>query len=55
MNYYFIALVLLYSMSLGMNIARHGEKRDDEYNALTSLISMIIVVGLCYLAIKTGF
>lgn len=55
MNYYFIALILLYSMSLGINLARHGEKRDGTYNAVSSLIAATLVIGLCYLAIKTGF
>ena len=55
MNYYFIGLLMLYVMNLGINLTRNGEPREDEYSFFTSLISCLIVLGLTYLAIQTGF
>jgi hypothetical protein len=55
MNYYFIALLILISMGLGINLARHGQPKKENYNFFTSLISVIIEVTLIYFAIKTGF
>lgn len=55
MNYYFIALLILYAMNLGIVLTRNGEPREDKYNFFTSLISCLIVIVLTYLAIQTGF
>lgn len=55
MNYYFIALLILYAMNLGMVLTRNGEPREDKYSFFTSLISCLIVIVLTYLAIQTGF
>ena len=55
MNYYFIGLLMLYAMNLGINLTRNGEPREDKYSFFISLISCLIVVGLMYLAIQTGF
>lgn len=55
MNYYFITLLILYAMNLGMVLTRNGEPREDKYSFFTSLISCLIVIGLTYLAIQTGF
>lgn len=55
MNYYFIALLILYAMAIGINMARHGQPRKDKYNFYTSLLSFAINVILLYFAIKTGF
>ena len=55
MNYYFIGLLMLYAMNLGINITRNGEPREDKYSFFTSLILCLIVIGLTYLAIQTGF
>jgi len=32
MNYYFITLMMLLAMSLGINLTRHGQQRTDNYN-----------------------
>ncbi len=55
MNYYFITLMMLLAMSLGINLTRHGQQRTDNYNFFTSLIAVIIETVLVYFAIKTGF
>ena len=55
MNGWFIAICIMYALGLGINIAKHGEPKDDEYNALISLISIGINLTLIIMAIKTGF
>lgn len=55
MNYYFIGLLILYAVNLGVNLTRNGEPREDEYSFFTSLITVIIETVLVYFAIKTGF
>ena len=55
MNYYFIGLLILYAMNLGIVLSRNGKPREDKYNFFTPLISCSIVIGLIYLAIQTGF
>lgn len=55
MNYYFIGLLMLYAMNLGIVLSRNGKPREDKYSFFTSLISCLIVVGLIYLAIQAGF
>lgn len=55
MNYYFIAILIIYAMSFGISLSRNGQPREDNYNFFTSLIANIIVVVLIYFAIKTGF
>ena len=55
MNYYFIALLMLFAMNLGINLTRHGQPRKDNYNFITSLIAVLIESVLVYFAIKTGF
>lgn len=55
MNYYFIALLILYAMNLGINLSRNGQPKKENYNFFTSLIAVIIEITLVYFAIKTGF
>lgn len=55
MNYWFIALLMIYSANLGIILSRNGQPREDDYNFFTSLIVNIIEVVLIYFAIKTGF
>ena len=42
-----LILVLLTAISLGMNIAKHGEPRDD-HNGWSSFIAFIIIHGILY-------
>ena len=55
MNYYFIAVLILYAMNLGIVLSRNSKPREYKYSFSTSLISSLIVIVLMYLAIKTGF
>ena len=55
MNYWFVALLMIYSVNLGIVLSRNGQPREDNYNFFTSLIVNIIEVVLIYFAIKTGF
>ena len=55
MNYYFITLMMLLAMNLGINLTRHGQQRTYNCNFFISLIGIIIETLLVYFAIKTGF
>lgn len=55
MNIWFIIIVALYVFGLGVNMAKHGEERETEYNFWSALISGAIELILIYLAIKQGF
>lgn len=55
MNMWFIVYLFLNAMGLGMNLVKHGEPKDDEYNFWTSLIATIITVSIVVMAIKGGF
>jgi len=41
-----IILIAMFTLSLGIKIAKHGEKDDEPINAMHSIISYILVVGL---------
>lgn len=55
MNYWFIALLMIYSANLGIILSKNGQPREGNHNFFTSLIANIIEVVLIYFAIKTGF
>ena len=55
MNYYFITILIIYVMSFGINLSRHGQPKEEKYNCFNTLIAIIIEVTLIYFAIKTGF
>ena len=55
MNYYFIVLLVLRFMNLGIVLSKHGEPKDGKYSFWIALISLSIDVLLVYFAIKTGF
>ncbi len=55
MNVWFIIYLFFSAMGLGMNLVKHGEPKEGEYNFLTSLIATIISVGIIIMAIKGGF
>lgn len=41
-----IIMIVILAMGLGIHITRHGEEREDEYNAVYATISTAIQVGL---------
>ena len=55
MNIYFIILILIYILNIGINIGKHEEERRAKYNMITSLIGSGIGITLLYFAVKTGF
>ena len=55
MNIYFIILILLQFIGLGIDLARHGKERIITDNFWDNLIARIISITLLYFAVKTGF
>jgi len=55
MNGWFLAIIIIGVLNLGINLAKHGEKKNEKYNFITSLLGMAIQLTLIYMAIKTGF
>lgn len=55
MNIWFIVYLFLNAMGLGMNLVKHGEPKDGEYNFWASLIATLITVSIVVMAIKGGF
>jgi uncharacterized membrane protein len=54
MNGWFIAYLILMTLSLGTELAKHGERREGTHNFWLTLITALIVVSIVYQAIKTG-
>jgi hypothetical protein len=42
------AIVAMYCLSLGIQMAKHGQPKDGEYNALTAFSAMAIMLALMY-------
>lgn len=55
MNIYFIILMMLHFMGLGIDLARYGKERIVKDNFWSTLIAKIIGITLLYFAVKTGF
>lgn len=55
MNGWFLTFIILHLASLGINLAKHGEKFETEYSFWMRLIASLISLGLVYMAVKTGF
>lgn len=55
MNIYFIIIMILQCMGLGIDLVRHGKERIVKDNFLGSLIGRTISITLLYFAVKTGF
>ena len=55
MNVYFIIILILDTLGLGMHLAKDGEPKEGEYNFFVSLISVILNIFLIVMAIKKGF
>jgi len=41
-----IIIIALYTMSLGIHLAKHGEEKTGKYNFWSSLLSAIIIFAL---------
>jgi len=55
MNGYFLTLIILLVLGIGINIAKDGEPKEGYYNYIVAIISSLIEIALIYMAIKVGF
>ena len=55
MNIYFIIIMVLQCMGLGIDLARHGKERTVKENIWRNINARIISITLLYFAVKTGF
>lgn len=55
MNGWFLTLIIIDVLSIGIHLAKHGEPRDNNYNFFGALIGTLINLGIIYMAIKVGF
>ena len=49
MNWPQITLIILYTLSLGISIERHGKNKTGRYNFWIDLIASIIVFTILYI------
>lgn len=54
-NGYFIAILIIDVLNLGIELARHGEIEEKEHNFFITLFSQVISLFIIYMAIKKGF
>lgn len=50
MNGWTVTYLIMYALSLGIHLARHGHPRESNYNFFTALFSMIISMFILYKA-----
>ncbi len=43
-----IIMLIMYAMSLGIDLAKHGEPREGKYNAVSGLIGVAIGLALLW-------
>lgn len=55
MNGWFITISVIYILNIGINLAKNGEKKDENYSFVTALIGALIGLLLTYMAVKIGF
>ncbi|WP_186321332.1 hypothetical protein [Bacillus sp. FJAT-22090] len=55
MNGWFLAIVILGVLNVGVNLAKHGQPKEDNYSFWSALFGVLITIGLAYMAIKIGF
>lgn len=55
MNGWFVAICVLYVLSLGVSLGRHGQDKDEKYNFWMTLASLSIQLFLVIKAIQVGF
>lgn len=56
MNGWFLTLILMGVLNIGIVMAKHGESKENEkYNFFITLFGVLVQIGLIYMAIQTGF
>jgi len=54
-NGWFIALIVLWILGLGVHLGNHGKPKKEKYNFWGALIGLALNFWLTYMAIITGF
>lgn len=55
MNIFFIILIIIYILNVGIALGKHGEEKITRYNFWTTLLGSGIGMTILYFAVKTGF
>jgi uncharacterized membrane protein len=55
MNGWFITMIVLGALSLGMSLSKHGEPKKEKYNFWATLIGVGLQIFIVYMAVLTGF
>ena len=55
MNGWFLAVVIIYVLSLGDALAQHGKPREGKHDFWVSLVIVSLMIFLIYQAIDVGF
>lgn len=55
MNIWFLIMIIVDSLNIGISLAKHGQPRETNYNFFSRLIGCGIDIFIIYMAIKTGF
>lgn len=55
MNGWFLAMITIYILNIGISLAKHGEEKKGEYNFFSQLLGAVIGIFIIYMAVKTGF
>ena len=55
MNIYFIILLSLWLLSLGISLAEHGKRKQGKTDFIASFISFAVILFLTVKAIEKGF
>lgn len=55
MNGWFIAILMLYALEMGIVTAKNGEARKGKFSVGSTTVNAGIMLLLIYMAVKTGF
>ncbi len=55
MNVYFMILLILQFLNLGISLGKHGETVTKKYDFWVQLIGTTVGIILLYFSVKTGF
>ncbi|MCM3109891.1 hypothetical protein [Lederbergia lenta] len=55
MNGWFLTIIILSMLNLGIHFSNHGKKREEKYDFWSALIGFALQMLLVYMAIRSGF
>ena len=55
MNIYFIILIIIHILNIGIELGKNGEEKISKYSFPKALLGSGIGITLLYFAVKTGF